>query len=133
MGGAVTFYLPLGLSWEGNVYRKGHIRLATTLDELTIQDSDDVGMNIRYRDIMLFARVIEDFDTLKPVTVDMIEGLYEADFLYLQLLYKSLNGEAEGRIITHCPKCGAASLVQVPLLYEDMSPFLSKGGVKEQP
>jgi len=92
-----AFFLPLGLSWEGKIYRKGHIRLATTLDELEIQGTDDVAMNTRYRDIMLLARVIEDFDTLKPVTADMIENLYEADFLYLQLLYKDLSGESNAR------------------------------------
>ncbi|MDR0320540.1 MAG: hypothetical protein LBI28_03485 [Treponema sp.] len=122
----VPFFLPLGLSWEGKIYRKGHIRLATTLDELEIQGSDDVGMNTRYRDIMLLTRVIEDFDTLKPVTVDMIENLYEADFLYLQLLYKELSGEAETRITSVCPQCGARTVINLPRLYEDMSLYKQK-------
>ena len=124
--GATPFYLPLGLSWEGKFYRKGHIRLATTLDELEIQKADDVAMNTRYRDIMLLARVIEDFDALKPVTVAMIENLYEADFLYLQLLYKDLNGEADTRITTVCPQCQARSVVSLPRLYEDMSFYQQK-------
>ena len=117
----VPFFLPLGLSWEGKVYRKGHIRLATTLDELEIQNMDDVGMNTRYRDIILLARIIQDFETLKPVTVEMIENLYEADFLYLQMLYKELNGETDSRISTLCPECGAQTALNLTRLYEDMS------------
>jgi hypothetical protein len=127
----VVFYLPLGLFWEGKVYRKGRMRLATTLDELEIQGTDDVGMNTRYRDIMLLARVIEDFDSLKPVTVEMIENLYEADFLYLQLLYKDLSGEADTRVTSVCPQCGARTLVNIPKLYEDMSPYQQKDGGRE--
>jgi len=123
--GAV-FYLPLGLSWEGKTYRKGRIRLATTLDELEIQGTDDVGINPRYRDIMLLARVIEEMDGLKPVTVEMIESLYEADFLYLQLLYKELSGDADTRVTSVCPQCGARTIVNVPRLYEDMSPYYQK-------
>jgi hypothetical protein len=121
------FYLPLGLSWENKMYRKGHIHLATTLDELEIQNSDDVAMNTRYRDIVLLSRVIEDFDGLKPVTIEMIENLYEADFLYLQLLYKELNGESDSRIIVTCPGCGAQSIVDVPRLYQDMRLYQQKG------
>jgi len=125
--GAV-FYLPLGLLWEGKIYRKGRIRLATTLDELEIQGTDDVGINPRYRDIMLLARVIEELDTLKPVTVEMIENLYEADFLYLQLLYKELSGDVDTRVTSVCPQCGARTIVNVPRLFEDMSPHNQKDG-----
>jgi hypothetical protein len=121
-----TFFLPLGLLWDNTYYRKGHIRLATTLDELEIQNSDDVGMNTRYRDITLLSRVIVDFDTLKPVTVEMVENLFEVDFLYLQLLYKELNGETDSRIVSTCPECGAQSVLNIPYLFEDMSPYQQK-------
>jgi hypothetical protein len=127
----VVFYLPLGLSWEGKICRKGRIRLATTLDELEIQGTDDVGINPRYRDIMLLSRVIEELDTLKPVTVEMIENLYEADFLYLQLLYKELNGDADTRVTSECPQCGARSIVNIPRLYEDMGPYKQKEAGQE--
>ncbi len=128
---STTFYLPLGLYWEGKVYRKGHIRLATTLDELEIQKMDDVAINNRYRDIMLLMRVIEDFEVLKPVTVEMIEALFETDFLYLQLLYKDLSGETNTRISSVCPKCGARTFINIPLLYEDMTIYKQKEGSQE--
>jgi len=130
-GEGTVFYLPLGLSLEGKIYRKGKIHLATTKDELEIQGTDDVAINTRYRDIMLFSRVIEELDGLKPVTTDMIESLYEADFLYLQLLYKELSGEIDPRIVTACPHCGKQAVVNIPLLYEDMSPYFQKDGGQE--
>lgn len=122
----IEFYLPLGLLWEGKVYRKGHIHLATTLDELDIQGTDDVGMNTRYRDIMLLTRVIDDFDILRPVTVNMIENLYEVDFLYLQLLYKEINGDSNYKLIATCPDCGAKAPINISRLYQDMSLYKQK-------
>jgi hypothetical protein len=123
---STVFYLPLGLQWEGKVYREGRIHLATTLDELEIQGSDDVGVNTRYRDIMLLSRVIDNFESLSPVTVDMIENLFEADFLYLQLLYKELNNDAESKITTACPECGAQTVINLPRLYQDMRLYSQK-------
>jgi len=130
-GGGIPFYLPLGLHWEGKFYRKGHIRLATTLDELEIQDSDEMGMSTRYRDILLLSRVIEDFEGLKPVTAKMIEGLYEADFLYLQLLYQELNGETGTGVTSVCPQCGTPSVLKLARLYEDMSVYRQREDGKE--
>jgi hypothetical protein len=127
----IPFYLPLGLEWEGKNYRKGHIRLVTTLDELEIQNTDEMGITTRYRDIMLLARVIEDFELIKPVTTKMIESLYEADFLYLQLLYKELNGEAGTGVTSTCPQCGTPSVLNLPRLYEDMSVYKQKEEGKE--
>jgi hypothetical protein len=126
---STEFYLPLGLVWEGKSYRKGHIRLATTGDELQMQAADEVAVNFRYRDIMLLARVIEDLSsndggspmTLAPVTVSMIENLFEADFLYLQLLYKQINDALPAHITTACPECGKRASINLPRLYDDMS------------
>ena len=129
--GKFPFYLPLGLLWEGKTYRKGHIRLATTLDELEIQNTDEMGITPRYRDIMLLARVIEDFESLKPVTTEMIESLYEADFLYLQLLYKEQNGEIGTAVTSVCPHCGISSALNLTRLYEDMSVYKQKEDEKE--
>jgi len=115
------FFLPLGLSWEGKTYRKGHIRPATTLDELEVENSDEMGLSARYRDVLLLSRVIVDFDTLKSVTSKMIENLYEADFLYLQLLYRELNGEVGAGVTVACPQCGVQSALKLPRFFENMS------------
>jgi hypothetical protein len=99
------FYLPLGLIKDGKVFRKGKMRLATTLDELEIQNNEDVGFNTRYRDILLLSKVIEELEGLSPVTSEMIENLFEADFLYLQLLFKEIHGEMDSRMNAECPLC----------------------------
>jgi hypothetical protein len=124
--GSIEFYLPLGLQWEDKMYRKGHMHLATTADELFVQDSDDAGLNTRYRDILLLSRVIDDLDGLQPVTAKMIETLFEADFLFLQLLYKELNGETDSKITVACPNCGAVSVLDIPQLYKNMDLYRQK-------
>jgi hypothetical protein len=123
---AVEFYLPLGLLWEGKEYRKGHMHLATTLDELTVQKTDDVAMNTRYRDVLLLAQVVDDLEGIKPVTAEMIENLFEADFLFLQLLYQELNGETGSRITAACPECGGTTTIAVPQLFKDMDLYKQK-------
>jgi hypothetical protein len=122
----IEFYLPLGLIQNEKVYRKGKMRLATTRDELEIQEDENVGFNTRYRDIILLSKVIEELDGLHPVTIEMIENLFEADFLYLQILYKELNHEMTSHIFAECPMCGEKTRVRVPSLYKDMSLYKEK-------
>lgn len=123
MSDSVSFYLPFGLELNNNLHRKGTMHLATTKDELDIQGTDEVGMNTRYRDILLLSKVIDDIEGLKPVTTEMIENMYEADFLYLQMLYRELNGETSEQHTVHCPQC--RTLFSPPLhdLYKDMSSY----------
>ena len=111
------FCLPLGLSHGGKIYRRGKMRLVTTGDELEIQTAEEAGFAPRYRDILLLARVIETLDGLGPLSPELIEELYEADFLYLQLLYKEINGN--GPASTTCPGCGKPVAVSFPFLYEN--------------
>ena len=123
MSESIEFFLPLGLVQDGKICRKGHMHLATTQDELDLQAEDDVGINTRYRDIFLLAKVIDDLEGVSAVTADIIESLFEADFLYLQLLYKEINGETETRIMSKCPQCGESSAVNLSGLYRDMNMY----------
>lgn len=123
MKNSVDFTLPLGYEKDGKTHRTGTMRLATTGDELSIQDEDETGMNTRYRDILLMTKVIDAIGDIRPVTVDVIRDLYESDFIYLQLLYRQLNGEADPALKTTCPSCGAVSEVQLSGLYNDMSMY----------
>jgi hypothetical protein len=128
MSGSIEFFLPLGLVIDGKVYRRGRMRLATTFDELELQGMDNVGINSRYRDIVLFARVIEELDGLAPLTAEILENLFEADFLYLQLLYEGLNGGGENSVTIECPKCGGKTTVNIPRLYENMDLYKNETG-----
>ncbi len=115
------FTLPFGFEKDGQTYRNGKMRLATTKDELEIQETDEVGMNSRYRDIMFLSKVIVEIDGLKPISTDIIRNLYEADFIYLQLLYRQINNDVGSKIISKCPNCGSLNNVKLSHLYKDMS------------
>lgn len=115
------FTLPFGFEKDGQTYRNGKMRLATTKDELEIQETDEVGMNSRYRDIMFLSKVIVEIDGLKPISTDIIRNLYEADFIYLQLLYRQINNDVGSKIISKCPNCKSLNNVKLSHLYKDMS------------
>lgn len=121
MAQTIEFTLPFGYQTEDKTYRKGKMHLATTGDELAIQDTDEAGMNTRYRDMLLMTKVIDELDGIKPVTLDVIKELYEPDFIYLQLLYRQLNGESGTSITTNCPECNAINEVKLENLYDDMT------------
>lgn len=117
----IEFTLPFGYETEEKTFRHGKMHLATTGDELAIQEADEVGLNTRYRDMLLLTRVIDELDGIKPVTLEVIRNLYEPDFIYLQLLYRQLNGDSGAVITTRCPVCGATEQVKLADLYTDMS------------
>lgn len=123
MSECIEFTLPFGYVLDDKTYRNGKMHLATTGDELEIQDADEVGLNTRYRDMLLLTKVIDELDGIKPVTLDVIKDLFEPDFIYLQLLYRQLNGEVGSSIITRCPSCSALSEVKLANLYNDMSMY----------
>ena len=120
MEDSIEFVLPFGYEVDDKTYRKGRMHLATTGDELAIQDADDVSMNTRYRDMLLLTRVIDELDGIQPVTLEIIKELYEPDFIYLQLLYRQLNGERGSSLTTRCPSCGAMTEVKLADIYKDM-------------
>jgi len=104
MNEQIEFYLPLGLNIDGNIHRKGKMHYTTTLDELNVQEAEDVYMNSRYRDILLLASVIDQIGDITNVTKETIMELYEVDFLYLQFLYRQINGTS-ALTKTKCPNC----------------------------
>ncbi len=120
MNDQIEFYLPLGIYSDGQYQRKGKMHLTTTLDELNVQADEDVAINSRYRDINLLARVIDQIGDITDVTKETIMNLYEADFLYLQLLYKQINGDSAVNL-TKCPFCSEDFQFSLSNLYEDIS------------
>jgi len=122
----VEFFLPLGISHNGKIRRAGRMHPVTTGDELEVQAAEETGFNPRYRDILLLARVIDEIDGIGPPTPGLIEELYEADFLYLQLLYREINGDAD--VKAACPRCAAVSPVRLARLYENMDAYKKEAG-----
>jgi hypothetical protein len=102
------FTLPRGyVDAEGNLHRRGIMRLATAMDEIAPLRDLRVRSNEAYLVIVLLSRVIVKLGTLSQVTPNMIEGLFAADLAYLQAFYRQINEQGTSVIAVTCPACQA--------------------------
>lgn len=86
------FTLPKGyLDGEGNLHRKGTMRLATAMDEIAPMRDPRVKTNPAYATVIILARVITCLGALTEVSPTMIEDLFAQDLNYLQTLYRQIN------------------------------------------
>ena len=120
------FELPRGyVDQNGEVHRRGTMRLATAADEILPLRDARVQQNAGYLTIILLSRVITRLGNLKSINTRVIEGLFTMDLAYLQDLYQRINlSELPVYKIT-CPHCNQE--IEVPLdflLYQEMT-FLS--------
>jgi hypothetical protein len=100
------FSLPMGyLDADGNLQRRGVMRLATAADEILPLQDPRVVNNPAYLLIILLSRVVSNLGDVKQITPKTIEGLFAADLNYLQDFYNHINGNTDGRVRTVCPKC----------------------------
>jgi hypothetical protein len=100
------FELPLGfVDKEGNLHKKGTMRLATAMDEITILNDMRVQQNEAYIVIVLLARVITNLGTLRSINTNNIENLFAADLTYLQEFYRQINENGKTRREFTCPHC----------------------------
>jgi hypothetical protein len=98
------FVLPKGyIDGSGTLHRKGTMRLATAIDEISPLRDPRVRNNQAYLSIILLSRVITRLGTLTDINTGVIERLFSSDMAYLQGLYNRINaGNLEGI----CPTCG---------------------------
>lgn len=88
------FTLPKGyVDAEGNVHRKGTMRLATARDELEPLRDPRVQGNEAFATVIVLARVVTSLGTMRRVETDVIDGLFVGDFNYLQDVYRLINFE----------------------------------------
>lgn len=94
------FELPKGyVDAEGNLHRKGRMRLATAEDEIEPMQDAQVQSNPAYLAVAILARVVTHLGTLKTEEIDtqLIRKLFSADFAFLQDLYNRINSpDGEG-------------------------------------
>jgi len=110
----VEFTLPLGyLDSAGALHRQGVMRLATAADEIQPQQDARVLANQAYIGILLLSRVVVRLGSISPVPPAIVEGLFSADYAYLQDLYVRLNEPGGTLADTRCPECGAQFTVDV--------------------
>ena len=101
------FTLPRGyVDGEGQIHRKGVMRLATAMDEIAPLRDPRVKANEAYLTIILLSRVVTQLGTLPAITTKTVESLYAADLAYLQDLYRRINEEGANVVQATCPSCG---------------------------
>lgn len=101
------FTLPKGfVDKEGEVHRKGVMRLATAKDEILPLQDYRVQNNRAYLVIILLSRVIERLGDVKSINPAVIEALFSTDLAYLQDFYRRINEEGTAAVKVKCPSCG---------------------------
>jgi hypothetical protein len=109
-----TFTLPHGfVDAEGNVHRNGVMRLATAFDEIAPMKDPRVQANPGYLVVILLSRVISKLGELPQINPKVIEGLFAADFAFLQDFYRRINLDGHSRLGVTCPECDAKFEVEV--------------------
>lgn len=100
------FTLPRGyVDEEGNIHRRGVMRLATAIDELEAAREARVRADMDHIPIILLSRVITKLEGVKCVTLKVIERLFPADYEFLQNMYETVNNVEEPSIQVQCPYC----------------------------
>jgi len=108
------FTLPKGIvDSEGNVHRKGKMRLATAGDELVATRDPRVLSNPAYLTIVLLSMVIKEIEGMQAITVTSLERLFTADLAFLQDMYQRINDIEMPEIEVVCPKCGEIHKVPI--------------------
>jgi hypothetical protein len=101
------FVLPKGyVDSDGNLHRKGTMRLATAMDEIAPLRDPRVRNNQAYLTIILLSRVVTRLGTLDQgeINTGVMEHLFASDLGYLQALYNRINAASPDDSV--CPTCG---------------------------
>jgi hypothetical protein len=83
------------------------MRLATANDEIAPMKDPRVQSNPGYLSIILLSRVVTRLGDLPQVNPKVVEGLFSADFAFLERLYRRINETGSDRIEVACPHCEA--------------------------
>lgn len=114
------FELPRGyVDEDGNLHKKGKMRLATAADEILPMRDPRVQQNPSYLTIIVLSRVVTKLGDLPAIDTKTIEKLFTVDLSYLQGLYQQINEMALPNISTQCPKCQHEFEVEVNFLNEN--------------
>jgi len=113
------FTMPRGyVDEDGNLHKKGTMRLATAADEILPMKDPKVQANPAYLTIILLSRVITKLGTLEIINTKVIENLFASDLSYLQEFYRRINEDGTSKIKTTCPKCEHQFEVEIEPLGE---------------
>jgi hypothetical protein len=108
------FTLPQGyVDGQGNLHRRGSMRLATAMDEIAPLRDPRVKQNQAYLVIILLSRVVTQMGTIDRVTPHEIENLFTGDLLFLQRFYRQINEYNTANLRVQCPECSTEMEVDV--------------------
>ncbi|MCD7887444.1 MAG: phage tail assembly protein [Clostridiales bacterium] len=108
------FELPKGyVDQNGDVHKRGVMRLATAADEILPMRDQRVQQNAGYLTIILLSRVVTKLGTLSTINTRVIENLFTMDLAYLQDMYQRINMSEMPQYKVTCPHCGQQ--FEVPL------------------
>lgn len=86
------FTLPKGyLDSEGNLHRKGVMRLARAMDEIVPMRDPRVKSNPAYATVLILSRVITRLGAIEEISPAVVEGFFACDLNYLQKFYCQIN------------------------------------------
>ena len=86
------FTLPKGyIDSDGNLHRKGVMRLSRAIDEITPMRDPRVKSNPAYATVIILSRVIIKLGGLEEISPMVIENLFASDLSYLQKFYRQIN------------------------------------------
>lgn len=101
------FELPRGyIDENGELQKKGKMRLATAADEILPLREPEVQRNPGYLVIILLSRVVLNIGTTTIINRKVIESLFSCDLQYLQNMYESINEIEPPKMKVTCPECG---------------------------
>lgn len=108
------FTLPKGyVDGNGEIHRRGKMRLATAGDEISATRDPRVLSNPSYLTIVVLGKVVTELEGLTMVTPNIIEKLFTADLAFLQDMYQKINDVEPPVIKTVCPSCG--EMIEIPV------------------
>lgn len=100
------FELPRGyVDQNGEVHKRGVMRLATAADEIMPLRDPRVQQNPGYLTVILLSRVVTKLGTLQAINNRVIENLFTIDMAYLQDLYQRINMQEVPAYKVVCPQC----------------------------
>ena len=108
------FELPRGyVDSDGNVHKKGKMRLATAGDEIGATRDPRVLSNPSYLTVVVLAKVITEIEGMNTIAPNIIERFFTADLAFLQDMYQRINDVEPPSMMVVCPKCG--NVHEVPI------------------
>lgn len=107
------FVLPKGyLDSDGNLHRRGVMRLARAIDEIMPMRDPRVQSNPAYATVIVLSRVIMGLGALEEITPAIVEKLFACDLNYLYQFYRQINELEEPDIPERTPQGMVVGVVE---------------------